>query len=443
MSKGKALFVCQECGMSYPRWVGRCDGCGKWNTVVEESLDDVRVASAGKKVEFSSVFDEHLSFDRVRTRINEFNRVCGGGLVPGSVILIGGDPGIGKSTLVLQVSGGLKDCYYFSGEESIQQVTNRAQRLGIDNENLKIAACNTLADIFASIKKGCDGQVVIIDSIQTLTSDSGVSSAGSVTQIRACTQEIITFAKKNNVTFIIIGHVTKEGFIAGPKLLEHMVDAVFYFEGEKVSNLRILRAIKNRYGPSDEIGVFEMSGTGLVEIENPSKFFVTDRASSVPGVVNFVSIEGTRPILVEVQALISDSGFAAPRRSVVGIDVSRLYMILAVLDGVCKVSFAKKDVYVSVIGGVRVTEPAADLAIAIALMSVLKSKPIELDTVVIGEVGLTGEVRQVFDIETRLREAEKLGLKKAIVGESKRGPLNTNLEISNFRNVLLILSDLF
>lgn len=443
MKKSHSVFACQECGMSYPRWVGRCEGCGKWNTVVEEIQSDVSTSRSGEKVEFSSVFDEHLSFDRIKTSINEFDRVCGGGLVPGSVVLIGGDPGIGKSTLVLQISGKINDCYYFSGEESIQQVIHRANRLQITNENLKIASCNTLGDIFSSVVRKKQNQVVIIDSIQTLTVDSGISSAGTVTQIRTCTQEIINFAKSNAITFIIIGHVTKEGFIAGPKLLEHMVDAVFYFEGEKVNNLRILRSIKNRYGPCDEIGVFEVSGTGLIEVENPSKFFVSERVNKVPGVVNFVSIEGTRPILVEIQALVVDSWLASPRRSVVGIDVNRLYMILAVIESVCKISFSKKDVYISVIGGVKVTEPAADLAIAVALLSVLKNEAVEVNSVVIGEIGLTGEIRPVFDVEPRIREAAKLGMKRAFIADSKKRVTSDVIEISYFKNILLVLSQVF
>lgn len=442
MGKIKQVFVCQDCGMSYPRWVGHCDVCGKWNTVVEETITDY-TNTAHTNVEFSSVYDEHLSFDRISTGINEFDRVCGGGIVPGSVILIGGDPGIGKSTLMLQVVQNIKKCYYFSGEESVQQIGNRAKRLNITNENLKIAACNNLNDIFASLSKNTPNTVVIIDSIQTLTIDSGISTAGSVTQIRTCTQEIINFAKKNNITFIIIGHVTKDGFIAGPKLLEHMVDAVFYFEGEKVNNFRILRSIKNRYGPSDEIGVFEMFSNGLVEVPNPSKFFINQRNNPIPGIINFISIEGTRPILVEIQALISNSSFPSPRRTVVGIDVNRLYMILAVLDSICKISFAQKDVYISVVGGVKVNEPAADLAIAISLISVLKKIPIALNTIAIGELGLTGEIRTVFDIEARLKEASKLGISNSILAKNRSKIKLPDLNCTYFDNILLVLNDLF
>ena len=381
----------------------------------------------GRSIAMSTLDGDAPETPRIPISISELERVTGGGLVPGSALLIGGDPGIGKSTLVLQAVGALAAsgviCTYISGEESVEQIRMRARRLGLTGAPIHLASETNLRDIIATLEKGFDGKgragsppgVLVIDSIQTMYADNIDSAPGSVTQVRACAQTLITFAKSRGTVLLLVGHVTKEGQIAGPRVLEHMVDTVLYFEGERGHQFRILRSVKNRFGATDEIGVFEMTDAGLKEVPNPSALFLGDRETSVSGAAVFAGIEGTRPLLVEVQALVAPSSLATPRRAVVGWDSGRLAMVLAVLDARCGVSFAGKDVYLNVAGGLRIMEPAADLAVAASLISSLANVPVAPETVLFGEVSLAGEVRQVGQTDARLKEAAKLGFKRAMV----------------------------
>ena len=426
MAKTKLRFVCQECSAVSPKWSGQCQGCESWNTLVEE-LDDVAASQAVKKgisltfTDLSSVCDNPPRF---LSKIAEFDRVCGGGLVAGSVVLVGGDPGIGKSTLLLQVAAKLSgslETYYISGEEAINQVRMRAERLGVKNSKVHLASATSLNDILTSLESTKAG-LVIIDSIQTMHADSIASAPGSVSQVRFCTQALIHFAKKRNIIVVIVGHVTKEGTIAGPRVLEHMVDAVLYFEGERGHQFRILRGVKNRFGATDEIGVFEMTQEGLQEVINPSALFIGDRQEQISGTAVFAGIEGTRPLLLEVQALVAPSAFGTPRRAVVGWDNNRLAMLLAVLETRCGVNLGNRDVYLNVTGGLRIQEPAADLTVAAALMSALTDQPLPKASFFCGEVGLSGEVRGVSHLDARLKEAQKLGFESTYIpaqGSSK------------------------
>ena len=348
--------------------------------------------------------------------MKEFDRVCGGGLVPGSAILVGGDPGIGKSTLLLQVVGMLSassECIYVSGEESVDQVRMRARRLGLGDRKVSLAAATNVRDLITTLEKNTTVGVVVIDSIQTMFVDSLDSAPGTVAQVRTSAQELIRIAKRRGFCLLLVGHVTKEGTIAGPRVLEHMVDTVLYFEGDRGHQFRILRGIKNRFGPTDEIGVFEMTEAGLMEVENPSALFLAQRRGDVSGATVFAGIEGTRPVLVEIQALVAPSTLGTPRRAVVGCDSGRLSMILAVLEARCGISFSGKDVYLNVAGGLRVSEPAADLAVVAALISAQNDEPMPSDSVVFGEIGLSGEVRPVGQADLRLKEAQKLGFSRA------------------------------
>ena len=353
---------------------------------------------------------------RYQTGNAEFDRACGGGLVPGSALLIGGDPGVGKSTLLLQVAAGLsksgQSVAYISGEEATAQISLRAKRLGLQEAKVSLAAATAVRDILSSLKADRP-DVVIIDSIQTLWSDQLPASPGTVTQVRACAQELIRFAKSSGTAILLVGHVTKDGQIAGPRVVEHMVDAVLYFESEQGRAFRLLRAVKNRFGAAHEIGVFEMTGKGLREVANPSELFLTESGDPVPGASVFAGVEGTRPVLVEIQALVSPSTLASPRRAVVGWDNARLSMVLAVLDTRCGLDFGKNDVFLNVAGGMRITEPAADLAAAAALVSSLFDAPLQKDCVVFGEVALSGSIRQVNQSDARLKEAKKLGFSGA------------------------------
>lgn len=378
-----------------------------------------------KTVESISLKDapQSITYKRFITDIQEFDRVCGGGLVPGSVILVGGDPGIGKSTLLLQVASALSRkhaCFYISGEEGTDQICLRAHRLGVTNSPVQLSANNDLRSIIGTLESKECPQFAVIDSIQTIYLDSLDAAPGTVTQVRTCAQELIRVAKKKNLVLILVGHVTKEGTLAGPRVLEHMVDTVLYFEGDRGHQFRILRSVKNRFGASDEIGVFEMTQQGLMEVTNPSAAFIADRQEHVSGSVVFAGIEGTRPLLVEIQALAASSPFAAPRRNVIGWDTGRLAMIMAVLEARCGINFAGKDVFLNVAGGLKISEPAADLAVALALLSSLSGHPIPADHVVFGEIGLSGEIRTVGQISNRLKEAEKLGFKGAIVPCAKK-----------------------
>lgn len=429
MPKPQSRYVCQECGASYRRWQGRCEACGAWNTVIEEAVEPAIPRGLGlgrgKAVDFARLDGSTAEQPRRISGIVEFDRVTGGGLVPASAVLIGGDPGIGKSTLVLQVIARLSQetrCAYISGEEATQQVRIRAARMGLATAPVELAAATSIRDILASLDAPGGPEVVVIDSIQTMYVDNLDSAPGTVAQVRAAAQELIRVAKRRGITVLMVGHVTKEGQIAGPRVLEHMVDTVLYFEGERGHQFRILRAVKNRFGPTDEIGVFEMTDHGLIEIGNPSALFLSDREQTISGTAVFAGIEGTRPMLVEIQALVAPSSFAAPRRAVVGWDSGRLAMVLAVLEARCGLALAGRDVYLNVAGGLRIAEPAADLAVAAALISSLADKPVPPETVVLGEIGLSGEVRPVNHTDQRLKEAAKLGFSRAIVPPRPRKP---------------------
>jgi DNA repair protein RadA/Sms len=431
MARAKTQFVCQSCGAVYARWVGRCEACGEWNSISEEVPETSGVAGGppakvggkkGRQIKLVAMDGELTQTPRHLSGIEEFDRVCGGGLVPGSVLLVGGDPGIGKSTLLLQAMAAFAkrklEAVYISGEEAIDQVRMRARRLGLADSAVALGAETNLKDIIATLDGEDRPDVVVIDSIQTMWTDSLESAPGTVGQVRACAQELVRFGKKSGAAVIIVGHVTKDGQIAGPRVMEHMVDTVLYFEGERGHHFRILRAVKNRFGPTNEIGVFEMGELGLAEVSNPSALFLGERDRETSGTAVFAGIEGTRPVLVELQALVADSGLGNPRRAVVGWDSGRLSMVLAVLDARCGLSLSGQDVYLNVAGGLRIAEPAADLAVAGALISSLSNKTIPADTVLFGEISLSGAVRPVSQTESRLKEAAKLGFKRAILPKS-------------------------
>ncbi|NKB21874.1 MAG: DNA repair protein RadA [Alphaproteobacteria bacterium] len=420
MAKRTTNFTCQNCGSSFGKWAGQCDSCGEWNTLVEEKGAEAVPKGLGKArgntIEFVGLDGTSKEAPRLVSKVKEFDRVCGGGLVPGSAILVGGDPGIGKSTLLLQVVGMLStsaDCIYVSGEESVDQVRMRARRLGLGDKEVSLASATNVRDLITTLEKKPKAGVVVIDSIQTMFVDSLDSAPGTVAQVRTSAQELIRVAKRRGFSLLLVGHVTKEGAIAGPRVLEHMVDTVLYFEGDRGHQFRILRGIKNRFGPTDEIGVFEMTESGLMEVENPSALFLAQRRGDVSGATVFPGIEGSRPVLVEIQALVAPSALGTPRRAVVGWDSGRLSMVLAVLEARCGVSFAGKDVYLNVAGGLRVSEPAADLAVAAALISAENDESMPSDSVVFGEIGLSGEVRPVGQADLRLKEAHKLGFSRA------------------------------
>ncbi len=436
MAKSQARFACQQCGAVAPKWAGRCEACGAWNSMVEElpraappkGLGQVG-GRRGGGLDFVALRGETAGPPRLLTGIAELDRVCGGGLVAGSTILVGGDPGIGKSTLLLQAAASLaaggSDAAYITGEEAIDQVRLRAERLGVADTPVRLASAASVRDIMAALDDKGAPDLVVIDSIQTMYLDTLDSAPGTVSQVRGAAQELIGLAKRRGLIVVLVGHVTKEGVIAGPRVLEHMVDTVLYFEGERGHQFRILRAVKNRYGATDEIGVFEMSDRGLVEVPNPSALFLADRSSAeaepgqeggkTAGAAVFAGIEGTRPVLVEVQALVAPSLLGTPRRAVVGWDSTRLAMITAVLDARCGLSVGANDIYLNIAGGLRIVEPAADLAVAAALVSALTETPVPADTVVFGEIGLSGRVRPVAHAEARLREAAKLGFAEAWV----------------------------
>jgi DNA repair protein RadA/Sms len=422
MAKATTLYVCQSCGASHPKWAGKCDACGAWNSLVEEAAaaptGGRQATRRGRSVAFVELDGKADSAPRRLIGIGELDRVIGGGLVAGSAILIGGDPGIGKSTLLIQAlaklaSGGARVAY-ISGEESIDQVRLRARRLGIAAAPVELATATSVADIVPALDGG-RADVVVIDSIQTMYVDQLDSAPGTVAQVRASAQELIRLAKRRGFALLLVGHVTKEGTIAGPRVLEHMVDTVLYFEGDRGHQFRILRAVKNRFGPSDEIGVFEMTDAGLMEVPNPSALFLAERRGDVSGAAVFAGMEGTRPVLVEIQALVAPSALGTPRRAVVGWDTARLSMVLAVLDARCGLTLGGSDVYLNVAGGLRINEPAADLAVAAALISSLNQTPVPSNMVVFGEVGLAGEIRQVGQADARLKEALRLGFGQALV----------------------------
>ncbi|MBK18263.1 MAG: DNA repair protein RadA [Rhodospirillaceae bacterium] len=454
MAKRNTSYTCQNCGTSYGKWAGQCDSCGEWNTIIEEKGVEAVPKGLGKgkgnAIEFVGLQGASEEAPRLVSTVKEFDRVCGGGLVPGSAILVGGDPGIGKSTLLLQVVGMLSaknSCIYVSGEESVDQIRMRARRLGLEEKDVSLAAATSVRDLITTLEKSSKVGVVVIDSIQTMFIDSLDSAPGTVAQVRTSAQELIRIAKRRGFSLLIVGHVTKEGTIAGPRVLEHMVDTVLYFEGDRGHQFRILRAIKNRFGPTDEIGVFEMTETGLMEVENPSALFLAQRRGDISGATVFAGIEGSRPVLVEIQALVAPSSLGTPRRAVVGWDTGRLSMVLAVLEARCGISFAGKDVYLNVAGGLRVSEPAADLAVAAALISALNDEPLPSDSVVFGEVGLSGEVRPVGQADLRLKEAQKLGFSRCYTpGQEgkKKQQIDIGFQsnaIEHLRGLIDLLSD--
>ncbi len=425
MAKNSSQYVCQSCGAVHAKWAGRCDACNEWNTIVEESVTTTpKGLKAGKSkgLETAALSDTVSPHTRETTGIGELDRVLGGGLVEGSAILLGGDPGIGKSTLLLQASailaGGGRNVLYISGEESLAQIQLRSQRLGLTTAPLTLATATSVRDILASIDVPNAPDVVVIDSIQTMFIDSLDSAPGTVAQVRASSHELIRAAKKRGFSLILVGHVTKDGQIAGPRVLEHMVDTVLYFEGDRGQYYRILRAVKNRFGATDEIGVFAMNDTGLAEVKNPSALFLHERQAPVSGAAVFAGMEGTRPLLVEIQALVSQSTMATPRRATVGFDGARLSMILAVLETRGGMKFSDKEVFLNVAGGLKINEPAADVAAAMALLSALLDKPLPTQLVGFGEIGLTGEIRAVSRSDTRLKEAAALGFTRAVIPTS-------------------------
>lgn len=430
-SASKASFVCDSCGQEAPRWFGRCAECGVWGS----ARSDVEGGSATPLVSSLAISDERVA--RIPTGVGEADRVLGGGFVPGSVVLLAGDPGVGKSTLVLQLMDRLtaagRSCLLATGEESLDQVGLRARRLGIDGDRLHALAATSLPDVIAAARQ-FDPDVLFIDSIQTMEDPTLSQRAGTLTQVRECANDLARFAKGSGCATVLIGHVTKDGDVAGPKTLEHLVDAVLDLEGERSGSLRLLRAHKNRFGSCEETGVFAMREIGLEEVPDPSRLFLSDRLDGVPGSIVFPSIEGTRPMLAEVQALVTKQDYPQPRRVAIGCDARRLAMLMGVLQEHTNVSLEKKDVFVATAGGLTVKEPAADLAICFAIASACLGMPVPAATVAFGEVGLAGEVRRVPSIERRLEEAARLGFTRAVVGRHvERAP--DGLELVRVRNV--------
>ena len=445
MAKAQRRYVCQSCGSVSHRWQGQCADCSEWNTLVEEAAAVVtpfqakhNLQSGGRSLTLVKLDAEIALPERMTFGIPELDRALGGGLVAGSATLIGGDPGVGKSTLLLQAAAKLaqsgRSVAYVSGEEAADQVRLRAQRLGLGDAPVQLAAATSTRDILTTLGQGTPPALLVIDSIQTMHSDLIEGAPGTVSQVRATAQELIRFAKERGTAVVLVGHVTKDGSIAGPRVLEHMVDTVLSFEGEGSHQYRILRAIKNRFGGTDEIGVFAMAGEGLVEVANPSSLFLTQRDESVTGSIVFPALEGTRPVLVEIQALVVRlASGATPRRAVVGWDAGRLAMILAVLEARCGLSFSTCEVYLNVAGGYRVQDPAADLAVAAALISALSERPVASDGIAFGEIALSGEIRPVAHAPLRLKEAGKLGFTRAMVPSGVVE--GASVQLSSFRNL--------
>ncbi|MEO0388389.1 MAG: DNA repair protein RadA [Pseudomonadota bacterium] len=442
MARTVSRFVCSACGAVTPKWAGRCEACGAWNTIAEEAAPGPAATSLGPARGRRTALTTLSAMDppppRQPSGVLELDRVLGGGLVPASAILVGGDPGIGKSTLLLQTAAAFAraglPAVYVTGEEATAQVQMRAARLGLAGAPLALAAETNLRDILTTLEAEAPG-LAIIDSIQTVWSDQVESAPGSVAQVRASAHELTRLAKRRGISVILVGHVTKEGQIAGPRVVEHMVDTVLYFEGERGHQFRILRAVKNRFGPADEIGVFEMTGQGLAEVPNPSALFLSDRSAPVPGTVVFAGIEGSRPLLTEIQALVAPSPLATPRRTVVGWDGARLATVLAVLEARAGVSFTGMDVYLNIAGGLRIAEPAADLAVAAALVSARQDTALAAETVVFGEISLSGALRPVAQAAARLREAGKLGFRAAHLPAGVKTEGDTSLEINTFQEL--------
>lgn len=452
MVKRKITFMCQECGYESPKWMGKCPACHQWNTLVEE-LESSKgrehafnrgIGNQSKPEKINSIVSEKEP--RITTNMQEFNRVLGGGIVPGSLILIGGDPGIGKSTLLLQISNQLAEkdlsVLYISGEESTRQTKLRGDRLGVKADTLYVLAETNLADITNQIEQ-IKPSFVVVDSIQTVFREEVTSAPGSVSQVRECTSELMRIAKTYGIPIVIVGHVTKEGSIAGPRLLEHMVDAVLYFEGERHHTYRMLRGIKNRFGSTNEMGVFEMKEAGLREVLNPSEIFLEERSQGAAGSTVVASMEGTRPVLVEIQALISPTSFGNPRRMATGIDTNRVPLLMAVLEKRVGLMLQNQDAYIKVAGGVKLDEPAIDLAVIVSIASSFRDQPTNPEDIFIGEVGLTGEIRRVSRIEQRVQEAAKLGFKRVICPKNNLDGWTkpTNIKVIGVSSVQEALQD--
>ncbi len=437
----RTAFVCQQCGADSAKWIGRCPNCDGWNTYVEERvIAPVKGRLKARGPRSPVALDEVPpdAEERISTGIGEFDRVLGGGVVRGSLVLLGGDPGIGKSSLLMQASASLRDrgtVLYVSGEESAAQVKLRTRRFGIDGRGIQLLAETDLASVVEAIRS-VRPVFVVIDSIQTMSSDVVASAAGGVSQLRECTARLLELAKSEDVPIFLVGHVTKEGAVAGPRVLEHIVDAVLYLEGERFHAFRILRAAKNRFGSTDEVGVFEMADSGLREVSNPSQVFLEERTHGVPGSVVVPTLQGTRPLLVEFQALVTPTSFGLPRRTANGTDLQRVVLLLAVLAKRAGLSLGNHDVYVNLVGGLRIREPATDLGIAVAVASALRDRPADPRSVVLGELGLGGEVRRVQRLAARVREAERLGFERAIVPEANTAELDgTSLQVVGARSL--------
>ncbi|SET01444.1 DNA repair protein RadA [Oceanicella actignis] len=448
-----AAFVCRECGAAHRKWAGRCDACGAWNAIEEETaLSAAGPASRslggarGRVLELSALSGTEPDPPRLAVGVEELDRVLGGGLVPASAILVGGDPGIGKSTLLLQAAAAFArrgaKTIYVTGEEASAQVRMRAARLGLAEAPVLLAAETNLRDVLTTLEAERPA-VAIVDSIQTMWADNVDSAPGSVSQVRAAAHELTSFAKRRGVSVIMVGHVTKDGQIAGPRVVEHMVDTVLYFEGERGHQFRILRAVKNRFGPASEIGVFEMTGKGLKQVLNPSALFLSDRETTAPGSAVFAGLEGTRPVLVEFQALVAPAQPGSARRAVVGWDSSRLAMLLAVLEARCGVSLAQHDVYLNVAGGLRVSEPAADLAVAAALLGAVRGAAAPADAVVFGEISLSGALRPAPQPDLRLREAEKLGFRTALTPSQVKLAAKSGMTVRRFDDLAQFVGQVF
>lgn len=450
--KEKTVFICTDCGTESPKWMGRCPGCGAWNTMTEEILREApkgkqlatSIASSASPKALKDISTAEES--RLSTGMSELDRVLGGGLVPGSLVLLGGDPGIGKSTLLLQICehlGQTQKILYLSGEESQRQIKLRADRLGVQSENLRIYSETNMSNILSCIYRE-NPDILIVDSVQTMFNPDISPAPGSVTQVRDVAATLMRIAKEESIATFVVGHVTKEGSIAGPKILEHIVDCVLYFEGEQQRSYRIIRAIKNRFGSTNEIGVFEMSSQGLAEIPNPSQALLSGRPEGESGSCILCTMEGTRPVLAEIQALATPTSFGNPRRMATGVDFSRLLMILAVMEKRLGMQISSHDIYVNVVGGLRMPEPAADLGILLAIASGFRNKPLDSGLVAIGEVGLAGELRTCNFLESRIAEAEKMGFTHCLIPASGREKLRRfdKIEVHPYTNIRQILQEL-
>jgi len=448
--KQKTIFTCQNCGYQTPKWLGRCPECGTWNSLVEEVLESSGTARSERQSQDIPQRMDTISLDeqsRYKTTLSEFDRTLGGGLVPGSLVLIGGDPGIGKSTLILQVVQRLAQqghrTLYISGEESTQQIKLRARRLSIDSPEIYLLCGTCLEDMIDRFNELAP-RIIVIDSIQTIYTETLGSAPGSISQVREVTSKLMNLAKRSGRALFIIGHVTKEGAIAGPKVLEHLVDTVLYFEGDGSHSYRILRSVKNRFGPTNEIGAFEMTDEGLKEVPNPSEIFLEERARDVSGSVVISCMEGTRPLLIELQALVCSSSLALPRRTTIGVDPNRVSLLAAVLSKRGGINLSNNDIFINVAGGIRIDEPAVDLGIVATIASSFLNKPIQRNTVVFGEVGLSGEVRGVSQAETRMKEAVKMGFSRAILSKKSGTAMKTKpdielIGISSIQDLLEVL----